>query len=168
MERFWKKINKLGPDQCHEWIASTNRNGYGQFKWFDHGNGKQKVIEAHRVAWFLEKGEWPHYLCHTCDNNKCVNTAHMYEGGPQANADDRATRNRSKYHKKHSDALVLQIRAEYASGISSGELAERHKIPRGTILGLIDHATRKDVGGSKRDRGFRYYGNRYKKSITQE
>jgi len=166
MKRFWNKVNKLGPDKCHEWTASTNRNGYGQFKWFDHGNGKQKVIEAHRVAWFLEKGEWPNYLCHTCDNSICVNTLHLYEGTHQSNMNDKYDHNRANHYTYYDDTLVVQMRVEYANGVSSDKLSVLHNIPKTTILSILNGKIRKDAGGPIRDRAVRYWTNRYSTGKT--
>jgi len=166
MERFYSKVNKSALNGCHEWTASTNKGGYGQFKWFDHGNGKQKVIEAHRVAWFLEKGEWPTYLCHTCDNNKCVNLEHLYDGSPLTNSQDKHNRGRSNNLKKHGDHLVRRIRREYATKLSSNQIALKYNIPEATVLNYINGTIRKKAGGPIRDRGTRYWTNRYSTGRT--
>lgn len=31
MDRFWSKVNKRGQDECWEWLAYKDSNGYGQF-----------------------------------------------------------------------------------------------------------------------------------------
>lgn len=74
-QRFWSKVEYLGPDECWEWTAGKLDNGYGQF-WKTEGN--QNVL-AHRTAYELMVGEIPDGLTidHLCRNRACVNPNHM-------------------------------------------------------------------------------------------
>lgn len=58
---------------CHIWIASVDIAGYGGFCI------KDKRIMAHRVAYFLYKGEIPKdfVVDHLCNNPYCVNPLHL-------------------------------------------------------------------------------------------
>ena len=73
--------NKFGP--CLNWTGSKTAAGRGQM-WLDG-----RWMRAYHVAWFLEYGYWPEYLCHACDNKACVNVDHLYEGDDAANGHDR-------------------------------------------------------------------------------
>ena len=45
---------------------------------------------AHRVAYYLDRGELLSYrhVCHKCDNPKCCNPNHMFDGSMYDNVQD--------------------------------------------------------------------------------
>lgn len=76
-ERFWVKVNRLGPDDCWPWRAHIARNGYGGFRYQGKSQG------AHRFAYVEQNGAIPDGLVvscaggPTCQHRRCVNPAHL-------------------------------------------------------------------------------------------
>ena len=70
---------------CVEWTGATNADGYAII-----GIGKKKI----RVAKYILEKELGRDInegfetCHTCNNRRCVNIRHLYEGTHQQNQSD--------------------------------------------------------------------------------
>lgn len=77
---------------CLEYQGSLDVGGYAFISW------NYKLWKGHRLVWFLEKKQMPKKLIlHKCDNRKCVNIDHLYEGNHKDNMADQLARNR--HHK---------------------------------------------------------------------
>jgi hypothetical protein len=146
MQRFWDKVNILGENDCWEWQAAFDTNGYGAFK----VDGKK--VNSHRFAYILTNGEVQPGLeiCHKCNNPKCVNPAHLYAGTKSQNMLDMVRAGNYKlntYEKmrgeksgasKLTNDAVLEIRRLYSKNVMTlDKLAKRYNMSKSAIASII-------------------------------
>lgn len=110
--RFWMNVEEDKESQirwshsqclghCWSWKGSLLSSGYGRFF------VNCKSYRAHRVAFYLFNGKISNdmFICHKCDNPKCVNPKHLFSGAPKDNTTDRDTKGRYKPAGKHKGSL---------------------------------------------------------------
>ena len=102
-ERFYSKF-KVATSGCWEWMT-VSANGYGRFSLFGKGDW------AHRASWFIHNGELPAgFICHRCDNPKCVNPEHLFEGTARDNTHDALRKGRKLGAPiKHDPARIRSL-----------------------------------------------------------
>lgn len=90
-ERFWSKVIKCGPDECWGFTGTPLSPR-------PHFRGEGKTMVASRMM-LMEQGiEIPPGMnvCHTCDNGRCVNPAHLWIGTQLDNIRDMYAKGRAK------------------------------------------------------------------------
>lgn len=106
------KDNVVKNNGCWEWTGSYFENGRPRTGIKNCGQTKVSRLSYQE---FVCKFNQDLFVCHTCDNPKCVNPNHLFLGTAQDNADDMVNKCRSlkgeKHHKtKLKTANVVYIR----------------------------------------------------------
>lgn len=143
-ERFWKRVQKT--NYCWIWKGSDTGHGYGTF----HFKGKAYV--AHRFSWLLKYGTFTKNLTlHKCNNRRCVNPDHLYDGTAKDNTGDIIKAGKYNFinsgtlksgeenrQAKLNDEIVRSIRKEYIPKVVTQKmLAERYHIAKTTVREVL-------------------------------
>jgi hypothetical protein len=146
--RFWSRVDKNTANGCWHFTGCLDKWGYGDLRYYG------KHIQAHRLAWFLLRGDPGKMdVLHKCNNPTCCNPDHLYLGTDKDNSDDRRragtiTAGERNHHAKITDDDVLEIRRTYkreGRRSNTSELANRYGLRRNTIHAIIGRRTWKHL-----------------------
>ncbi len=149
VDRFWEKVAKAGHEECWNWTAARDGNGYGRFH---VGKSHNSAMLAHRVAYGIATGDSPEAVCHRCDNPSCCNPSHLFGGTRADNNRDMTSKGRHAAHtgvrvmprghahqnSKLSPDDVSEMRSLYAGGgVTQYDLARRFGVCQRTVSKLL-------------------------------
>jgi len=142
--------NSLPIEDCWEWQGSTKGKSrlrsYGSCFIGSRTDGSRKSISTHRLSYLAFIGPIPEgmWVCHSCDNPKCVNPDHLFLGTRQDNVDDRQRKNRNRppngeLHPRAtlSNNVVMQIKSDYKNGIKRRVLAKKYNTTIAILKDII-------------------------------
>jgi hypothetical protein len=149
VERFWKRVQKGGPDDCWPWHGAKSKDGYGEV------GVACTSTHAHRVAYELTHGPvgktYKICILHTCDNPPCCNPAHLFAGTRKDNVADMVNKGRMagaigarNCKVVLTEAQVLEI---FASNESNVALGEAYDVAPTTISAIRNQRNWKHLTG---------------------
>lgn len=127
--RFWAKVEKT--EDCWVWSGATTKFGHGVIRLPHHG----PMEGAHRLSWaWAKECAVPDelFVCHSCDNPRCVRPEHLFLGTAADNSADMARKGRAG-RAKLSREQVIDLRELHAAGSHTLQmLATRFGVSKAT------------------------------------
>lgn len=146
-DSFMANVKRLdGEDGCWEWQRSLNTGGYGV----------TSSGPAHRASYQFHVGPIATglWVCHHCDNRKCVRPDHLFLGTPADNIADMVKKGRNgtcptALHArgenvrgaKLTDEMVREIRSRVAAGRSNIETGRLFGVDASTVSNIAHRKT---------------------------
>lgn len=143
---------------CWEWIGAITDKGYGSLRIGSLKDGSRQVLGAHQVSYEIHYGSrMGLFVCHKCDNRKCVNPKHLFLGTHQDNMDDMIAKGRDKLgasnnpgeqngNAKLTKRDVMEI-VKLFPYMKNTEIAEVYKVTHSTVSSIRRGKTWSDLTG---------------------
>lgn len=143
-----KDCGRYDTNGCYNWQLSTSSNGYGKY----FSQEQRRYVAAHRRIWELTKGAIPEglYVCHKCDNKRCINVEHLFIGTPKDNildmvAKDKQPKGRTHGMSKLAETVVLEILYYIAAGWRTCDICKLYKLSWNSVNDIRTQRTWKHI-----------------------
>jgi hypothetical protein len=117
------------------------------------GRPTRKAERAHRLSWAIHYGPIPVglFVCHKCDNRKCVRPDHLFLGTAKDNLSDMGRKGRQflqicperrrrgvdHFNSKLNDSMVIEMRQLRENGWTLTKLGEKFGIHFSTVHDVV-------------------------------
>lgn len=137
---FWNNVDRREKDECWNWKIALDKHGYGKAKI----GGKFRL--AHRAAYEMANLEINRdkSVLHSCDNPKCCNPYHLFQGTHLENMKDMVAKKRNAHNRtkrKLTQELATAIRIDFYRGAPKLFLGRKYGVSPSTIRSVISRET---------------------------
>lgn len=147
LEDVWSRVAAGSTDDCWPWMGTIDSHGYGRISVGGKG------LLAHRVVLGLSIGRTlptDVLACHSCDNRRCCNPAHLFPGSPADNLADAATKGRmprgeDSPRAKLRRGQVLEIRRLWEQGRDRRSIAQMFGVTPENVSAICHRRTWRHV-----------------------
>ena len=102
-EKFYKHVVVGNTDECWEHDLAGDPDGYGRIAVAGKTVGLHRWAYAHFNDVVIAHGMM---VCHSCDNTRCCNPAHLFLGTAKVNAADRGAKGRTAAAERNGRAKL--------------------------------------------------------------
>ena len=129
-------------NECHNWTGTLTKDGYALLSFKNKKTRAAKAVLEKKLNRKIEKGK---ETCHTCNNRKCINPEHLYEGTHKQNALDMAkagsVRGVKNGQAKIPESLAIKIKKQLKKNVSVLKVAEKYSVPIPTVRNIKRNKT---------------------------
>ena len=137
-EIFWSRVSISSGCWEYKTPRGGKRTDYPQMRYLG------RYWQVNRLVWHLTYGDIPSglFVCHHCDNPKCVRPDHLFLGTADDNNKDKAEKGRARSGgeklRKLSDEQVIDALRRYNQGETAISLAKEYSINEKKLRKWLD------------------------------